>query len=225
MTTPTNIRVGGEVDAHCNKCELNLAHTIIAMVGPKIAKVECLTCHTVHAYKGTQHLVAAQGFSRPRASSKAKVTKAEKVIISWETQLKGKDVAHAKKYGAKETYDVDDVVDHPTFGLGFVTAVRGTKIDVAFKADVKTLVHVPPVLPPLQMKKPGQKAFTPARHAPIKVVTNPVETEPVKTPEIDTNPIEDSPVKTESELEDEAEAGLVSEAAEAESDPSTEPTV
>jgi hypothetical protein len=37
---------------------------------------------------------------------------------------------------------VDDVVDHPTFGRGFVSAVRdGGKIEVTFRSDVKLLVH------------------------------------------------------------------------------------
>jgi hypothetical protein len=36
---------------------------------------------------------------------------------------------------------VDDVVDHPTFGVGFVTAVRIDKIDVAFRAEPRVLVH------------------------------------------------------------------------------------
>ena len=36
---------------------------------------------------------------------------------------------------------VDDIVDHPTFGIGLVIAVRVDKVDISFKADTKTLVH------------------------------------------------------------------------------------
>jgi len=36
---------------------------------------------------------------------------------------------------------VDQVVRHPTFGLGIVRSVRPDKMEVAFKAALRTLVH------------------------------------------------------------------------------------
>ena len=47
-------RVGGEVDATCTRCRMELAHTILAMVGQKIARVRCNTCGSDHVYRGTQ---------------------------------------------------------------------------------------------------------------------------------------------------------------------------
>ena len=47
----------------------------------------------------------------------------------------------AVAYSPKRTFAVDDVVDHPTFGLGFVTAVRESKLEITFRGDVKTLIH------------------------------------------------------------------------------------
>lgn len=141
MTVPNSIRVGGEIDAHCGKCELNLAHTIIAMVGPKVVKVKCNTCGSDHQYRGEQPLVKAQSFSAPKKSSTPRAPRASTTVVSREDRFKGKDLSRAKKYSPKETFAVDDVVDHPTFGLGLVTAVRGDKIDVGFKQEDKTLVH------------------------------------------------------------------------------------
>lgn len=146
MSLPNAIRVGGEVDAACGKCELNLAHTIIAMVGPKIVKVKCNTCGNEHQYRGTQPLVKATSFAAPRKSSSpsggaAKKPSAPAVTLSWDEQFKGKDLSKAKKYSPRETFVVDDVVDHPTFGLGLVRAVRGDKVEIAFKQSDKTLVH------------------------------------------------------------------------------------
>ena len=40
-----------------------------------------------------------------------------------------------------EKFAVDQVIDHPTFGRGWVTAVRPDKVDVTFRSFVKTLVH------------------------------------------------------------------------------------
>ena len=60
---------------------------------------------------------------------------------SWEALLAGKDVARARRYSAKDKYSSEEVIQHPLFGIGLVQEVRGDKIQVAFKADVKTLVH------------------------------------------------------------------------------------
>ena len=59
----------------------------------------------------------------------------------WEALLREKDVSRARRYSAKDRFQADDVLEHPVFGIGLVQEVRGDKISVAFKADVKTLVH------------------------------------------------------------------------------------
>ncbi len=141
---PNATRVGGEIDAACGKCELNLAHTIIAMVGPKVIKVKCNTCGNEHNYRGVQPLVKLQSFAAPKrasSSGSAAPRKAPAVVVSWDEQFKGKDLSKAKKYSPRETFAVDDVVDHPTFGLGLVRAVRDGKVEVAFKQEDKILVH------------------------------------------------------------------------------------
>lgn len=139
-------KVGGEVDAQCTRCKLTLAHTILAMVGTKIARVRCNTCGGDHAYRAapgmTDRPSSSSASRASRASSSSSATpKAEKVVISFEEQLAGKDTANALKYSPKDTYQVDQVIQHPTFGTGFVTAVRGDKVDITFRTDVKTLVH------------------------------------------------------------------------------------
>jgi hypothetical protein len=151
MTLPNQIRTGGEIDAFCTKCDLNLAHTILAMVGPKVEKVQCNTCHSPHKYRGQQPLVKSQSFAAPKKPSASRAssssssgstrTRAGTTVITFDEQLKGKDLSRAKKYSIRETFVVDEVVDHPTFGLGIVTAVRGDKVDISFKQEDKTLVH------------------------------------------------------------------------------------
>ncbi|WP_141621756.1 hypothetical protein [Myxococcus sp. AB036A] len=139
-------KVGGEVDALCTRCKLTLAHTILAMVGTKIARVRCNTCGGDHAYRaapGATDRPSSSTTRTPRASSSSSSAsaKAEKVIISFEEQLAGKDVANAPRYSPKDTYKVDQVIQHPTFGTGYVSAVRGDKVDITFRTDTKTLVH------------------------------------------------------------------------------------
>ncbi|MBM7116506.1 hypothetical protein [Archangium primigenium] len=144
----TQHKVGGEVDAFCTRCRLTLAHTILAMVGTKIARVRCNTCNGDHAYRSapgttdkpsaSSRASSSSSTSRPRAS---RASSEEKIVISFEEQLAGKDIANAPRYSPRETFKVDQVINHPTFGLGLVTAVRGNKVDIAFRAETKTLMH------------------------------------------------------------------------------------
>ena len=143
------LKVGGEVDSTCTKCEMVLAHTIIAMVAGRPVKVECNTCHGVHRFRGDV-LGAAGGRAREIApgrpagssSSKARPLRGRPPTMSFDEVLRGKDLAMAQRYSPRSTYQVDQVIEHPTFGLGWVSAIRdATKVEVTFRSDVKVLVH------------------------------------------------------------------------------------
>jgi hypothetical protein len=124
-------KVGGEVDAFCSRCQLLLAHTVIAMVGAVPAKVECNTCHAVHAFRG--------GGTRPRAAHSASRRAAPSASFE---QLLAAHAGPPRRYAPSERFDTGDVVDHPSFGRGFVSAPKDIgKVEVTFRTGVKTLVH------------------------------------------------------------------------------------
>ena len=135
----SNLKVGGEVDGYCTRCRLTLAHTILALVDGKIARVRCNTCGGDHAHR-------AEASTSPSARSGARTQArrpepTERVVLGFAEQLALRDVSKARPYNIKESFSLDDLVNHPTFGLGIVTAVRGDKMEVAFKADTRTLVQ------------------------------------------------------------------------------------
>jgi hypothetical protein len=133
------VKAGGEVDCFCTKCELMLAHTIHAVVDGRPAKVECNTCHGVHKYRAPPGARPVKTVANRPAASRSVV---EKKTISFEELLRQRDLASAARYSPRTTYRVDQVIEHPTFGLGFVSAVRDAqKIEVTFRTDVKVLVH------------------------------------------------------------------------------------
>src|SRR5262245_31885250 len=109
-------RVGGEVDAPCSRCKLDLAHTILAMVGTRIARVRCNTCGSDHAYR------SPHSRARP-AASRTRVGPAERTVIGFEAQLAALDPSTARDYRPADTYAAEQVLRHPTFGLGIVRAV------------------------------------------------------------------------------------------------------
>jgi hypothetical protein len=133
------LKVGGEVDGFCTKCEMTLAHTIIAMVEGVPVKVECNTCHGVHRFRGDVPAGARKAASKPGAP---RPLKARPVTVSFDEALRAKNLAAAARYSPRTTYAVDQVIEHPTFGMGWVSSVRdATKIEVTFRSDVKVLVH------------------------------------------------------------------------------------
>ncbi|HVE87523.1 MAG TPA: hypothetical protein VND93_31915 [Myxococcales bacterium] len=137
-------KVGGEVDAFCTRCKMTLAHTILAMVGTTIARVQCNTCGGQHAFRSAPGTTTSASSSSRGRSTAAKAASRESLVkttLGFEDQLKGKDLTRARKYSPKDTYAVDEVMDHPTFGFGLVKAVRVDKVDVVFKASERTLVH------------------------------------------------------------------------------------
>jgi hypothetical protein len=124
-------RVGGEVDAFCTRCQLLLAHTVIAMVGAVPVKVECNTCRSVHRFRGastTPKRVA------PRPGRGV-------VTISFD-ELLASQKGTPRRYLPTLLLETGDVVDHPTFGRGFVSGVKDPgKVEVTFRTSVKTLIH------------------------------------------------------------------------------------
>jgi hypothetical protein len=126
------VKVGGEVDAFCTRCELVLAHTVIAMVGAAPVKVECNTCHSVH-----RHRAPAGASARPRPATRT----ARAPAPSFDEELASRK-GPPRRYLPSGTFAVGDVLDHATFGRGFVSAARGPdKVDVTFRGGVRTLVQ------------------------------------------------------------------------------------
>ena len=133
------LKVGGEVDSFCTKCQMTLAHTIHAIVSGRPVKVECNTCHSIHRFRGDAPAAAAPAKAKLPG---AKPVREKAAIISFDEVLRGKNLAMAQPYSTKTTYQVDQVIEHPIFGLGWVSAIRdATKIEVTFRTDVKVLVQ------------------------------------------------------------------------------------
>ncbi len=135
----TSLKVGGDIDTHCNKCDLTLAHIIIAMASGKPVKVQCKTCKTVHAFRGGS---TASKSKSPKSAAKGEPKKRAVAQADYETMMQGKDVSRAKRYDPKTTFDDGEIVDHKLFGLGLVLKVLSDgKIDVLFREGAKVLVH------------------------------------------------------------------------------------
>jgi DNA-directed RNA polymerase subunit M/transcription elongation factor TFIIS len=132
--------VGKDVDDFCTKCNMLLNHVVVAKVGETIKRVKCLTCNTEHAYRGEK--AKAEKSAKSAAALRKRVASSQVKASDYDTLMKGRDLSKAKKYKPASSFEKNDVLDHPKFGMGLVLGDKdGSKIDVAFSEGVKTLVH------------------------------------------------------------------------------------
>lgn len=145
-------KVGMEVDAKCppsckNRAKLGeiQSHIIIAMVGEKIARVQCKQCESEHGYKAPPSASEATAKKR-RAERKAATMDLTPTITTseeYDRLIKGREVDKPTAYSVKmPTLVRDMVVKHSQFGLGIVTDIReGNKAHVAFPDGGRVLVY------------------------------------------------------------------------------------
>lgn len=138
------LSAGSIVETRCTRCRAVLNHTIVAMVGEKIVRVECNTCHGTHAYHPVKPVkeTKAAGVG-PKKATTPRATKADPQAAAraeWEALQPGMDPAQAIPYDMNRTYRVKTLLFHPNFGLGVVQLViPPQKIDVLFQTGVKRL--------------------------------------------------------------------------------------
>ncbi len=138
------IGVGKEILSHCSKCKLILAHIIVTMKSAaEPDKVQCKTCKSTQSFKDPSAKKKKTSVDRviktARAASGKKTT--ESVGELW-TKALNKATASSKEYSIKGSFQMGDVIDHPTFGQGVVEKlIDNNKIEVLFKDDYRTLMH------------------------------------------------------------------------------------
>ncbi len=156
--TESDLTAGSEVDSYCLKCKDMTNHMIIAMADGKIAKAQCNVCGGRHKYRAAKpsKSTKAKGTTASRAAA-GTTLKEKKATAAFEALLKGRDSSESKPYAMTAIFNKNEIINHPTFGLGVVTSIiPANKIEVTFKDGVKILICVLPVSEtpePAKMKK------------------------------------------------------------------------
>jgi hypothetical protein len=146
-------KAGGEIDSWCTKCRLFLNHRIIAMVGPRPARVECSTCGSHHNFRprppGEKAEPAARGArsggsSAPRAPRG--MTRAEEARhqreTQWEKAIAGRALSDFTPYRVSHMFVEGQLIRHTKFGEGVVVRVVDPhKVEIMFRDDNRTLAQ------------------------------------------------------------------------------------
>jgi hypothetical protein len=132
---------GSEIDSRCLKCKDVTNHTIIAMDGDKVAKVECNVCEGRHIYRPVKpQTLAAEKRKIARAATieKARIKKAE---ADYDKLIASRKTTRAKSYSMDGIFKTGELLDHPIFGLGVITEIEmPNKIEVMFRQESKLLI-------------------------------------------------------------------------------------
>jgi len=136
---------GDIVETNCTKCRAIMNHTIVAMVGELIVKVECNTCRSTHKYHPPKEAKAPVS---PRASRgttttaprREKKNPAAEAAAEWEALQATIDPDRAVPYDMNVPCRAKSLISHPLFGLGIVQKITSpNKMEVLFKDGRKLL--------------------------------------------------------------------------------------
>ena len=144
--TPKKPRTGGEIDAWCTKCRMDLNHRIVAMVGDAVKRVECLTCGGQHNYRKPASERDQPKASSPRATSSSRASSAaatqRSARATWEKAIAGQPPGAFKPYSVAAMWSPGELVRHKSFGDGVVARIIDPKkVEILFEEGPKTMAQ------------------------------------------------------------------------------------
>jgi hypothetical protein len=139
------LSAGDVVDSRCTRCREVTNHTIVAMVGEEVARVQCHVCESVHNYRPEKKKAEKKAASGATKSAAGASRKSQKMKLSadkeeWLALSSTADESKALPYGMNNSYKVNDLVAHPVFGLGVVKlTIKPNKVEILFQEGKKLL--------------------------------------------------------------------------------------
>ena len=139
----SGLRVGGEVEAWCGKCDGLKTHNIVAMVGETPKQVLCQACGSRHTYR--------TGPARKREGAEGAVSNERRTAIDPEAAKRAEsqralaeELATAttvRSFNPKERYKAGEIIAHPEYGRGKIENVLRSSLLVRFsRSGLKPLM-------------------------------------------------------------------------------------
>lgn len=124
----------------CKKCDEDRYHVVLAHKTALSASIQCEVCKGKKTYKITEE--AKKTRRTARTASKSGSTRGKNSHAQQYADHKEKiGVDNAAGYKMTQKYDSDMAIDHPKFGIGFITAAAANKISVLFEDTERQLIH------------------------------------------------------------------------------------
>lgn len=137
------LSAGDFIEARCTRCRTLMNHTIIAMVGDRVARVQCNTCGGMHNYREEKAAkTPAARTTGPKTPATPRAGRKDPGAAdrdAWAAMRPNLHREKAKAYDMNGSYKVKDLVEHPLFGLGVVMRVEANKAEILFEGGKKLL--------------------------------------------------------------------------------------
>ncbi len=161
MSLKKPIGPGDRIESRCTRCQDRTGHIIVAMVNGEIVKVECCACGSTHKYypirpekkadSGVRRVKAGSdrkdAMRLEKAATKAPTRSSNKAVAqalanesAWRKEMERPSAPEARAYNIEMPLKTNDIVDHPSFGLGAVIDTIGSdKAQILFRDGMRLL--------------------------------------------------------------------------------------
>ena len=131
--------VARNINMPCKKCGVDRYFVVVAHTTATSAKCKCEVCGASKTFKLTKPKAA----KAPKAAGAKRVSKSREPdhAAIWNDLKSQIGDDNAVAYSMKSKFSLANAIQHPKFGVGFVTNATNEKVDVAFADGTRALVH------------------------------------------------------------------------------------
>jgi len=140
---------GNAVEGYCAACKADTVQTVLVVEGLQVRSVRCMKCNAEGPLRtsraktkaGLREVLAKRSVPPPPPKRKSRKDRVDPAQV-FRRLIEGKELSLAVTYNIRLSLELGQVIRHPTFGLGVVTALgEDSKVNVTFEDGVKTIVH------------------------------------------------------------------------------------
>jgi len=126
----------------CTKCDRERYFKVLAHTSETTAKLQCEVCGAKRKLDIAKKKKKAK---KAKTAKKARKKATTKKVLDHQEVYSGLQEKNEGKapvaYLISGNFAKDMVIDHPSFGVGYVTSCMGHKLEVVFEEGVKDLIH------------------------------------------------------------------------------------
>lgn len=130
--------VATNIHLMCKKCGVDRYHIVVAHTATGGAKLKCEVCGGSSTFKLAKAKKAPTSGAAKKKAPKKNEPDFGAVWTELKTQIGTESVV---PYNMKTRFALANAIQHPKFGIGFVTSATPEKIEVVFQEGGRALVH------------------------------------------------------------------------------------
>ena len=123
----------------CKKCDADRYHTVLTHKSATSAQIECEVCHSKKTYNLPKP--GASTAKKPSTGARAVSARRNSHAEEFSALMMNRGSEKGIPFSIRTKFEMDQKIDHPKFGPGFVKNVLFDRVDVMFEDELKTLMH------------------------------------------------------------------------------------